>query len=91
VLRNWGDIYSKPFRDPFTVIDNLGVLKFEMLDDALAMMFEWLGLECPDEYPHILHTKNKRPPIPKKSLDEGKIKAMYDGKYAKHFGYEYHA
>jgi hypothetical protein len=87
VIAKWGDIYSKPFVSPLTVIGNLGILKFEMIEDAVLMMNEWLGLDSEPEFLHKLATKPGR--HVDENFDEEKIKAMYDGKYAKHFGYEY--
>ena len=87
VLKKWADVYSEPFCEPFTVIGKLGILKFEMIDDAVPMMLEWLGISTDIQFPHHAATNAGKPKIEMASLDEEKIKAMYDGKYAKHFGY----
>ena len=89
VLQKWGDIYSKPFVEPFTAIGNLGILKFEMIEEAALMMLEWIGISTDVQFPHHAAINPGKPKIDMASLDEEKIKAMYDGKYAKHFGYEY--
>ena len=89
VLAKWEDVYSEPFIKPFTVVGKLGILKFELLSEAVPLMLEWLGIQSDVDFPHMVKTDPRRPPIERD--DEERIRKMYDGKYAKHFGYEYHA
>jgi len=82
---NWRvDVYSQPFIPPFTVVDNVAILKFEMIEEAAGQLFEWLKIKQRFPFPHHNQTQHPREVEP----DWGKVKVMYDGRYAKHFGYE---
>jgi hypothetical protein len=86
IKSNWGvDVYSQPFIPPFTAIDNVAILKFEMIEDAASQLFEWLEIKQRFPFPHHNKTQHPREVEP----DWGKVKVMYDGRYAEHFGYEY--